>query len=87
MAEKSFVKIRNLLEISGIESEAYKCRILKLYNKALDVFDNDHQSAKKWLKEESYGLNGAIPLEHAKTETGAKEVDLLLSRIDEGIFP
>lgn len=61
-------------------------RILKLYHKAVNVFDNNPKYAKKWLKEEAYGLNGHIPLEYARTEVGAREVDLLLTRIDEGIF-
>jgi putative toxin-antitoxin system antitoxin component (TIGR02293 family) len=61
-------------------------RILKLYHKAVEVFDDNPEYAKKWLKEEAYGLNGAVPLEYARTEIGAKEVGLLLTRIDEGIF-
>ena len=61
-------------------------RILNLYKKAVEVFDNNPEYAKKWLKEEAYGLGGEIPLEFAKTELGAKEVELLLMQIDEGIF-
>lgn len=69
---------------SATESERL-LRILKLYSKAVDVFDNRTEYARKWLKEEAYGLDGAIPLEYAKTEIGAKEVEQLLTRIDEGM--
>ena len=61
-------------------------RIARLYDKALDVFE-DEKSAEKWLKEPARGLGGDIPLEYAKTELGAREVERLLSRIEHGVFP
>jgi putative toxin-antitoxin system antitoxin component (TIGR02293 family) len=61
-------------------------RIARLYDKALDVFE-DEKSAEKWLKEAARGLGGNIPLEYAKTELGAREVERLLSRIEHGVFP
>jgi len=71
--------------LTSTESERLY-RILNLYKKAVEVFDNNPEYAKKWLKEEAYGLDGEIPLEFAKTELGAKEVEQLLIQIDEGIF-
>jgi len=71
--------------LTSTESERLY-RILNLYKKAVEVFDNNSDYAKKWLKEEAYGLGGEIPLEFAKTELGAKEVEQLLIQIDEGIF-
>jgi putative toxin-antitoxin system antitoxin component (TIGR02293 family) len=61
-------------------------RIARLYDKALDVFE-DEKSAEKWLKEAARGLGGDIPLEYAKTELGAQEVERLLIRIEHGVFP
>lgn len=61
-------------------------RIAKLYDKALDVFE-DEGATKKWLKEPARGLGGDIPLEYARTELGAREVEKLLSRIEYGVFP
>ncbi len=61
-------------------------RIARLYDKALDVFE-DEKSAETWLKEPARGLGGDIPLEYAKTELGAREVERLLSRIEHGVFP
>lgn len=71
--------------LTSTESERLY-RILNLYKKAVEVFDNNPEYAKKWLKEEAYGLGGEIPLEFAKTELGAKEVEQLLIQIDEGVF-
>ncbi len=61
-------------------------RIFRLVKKAVEVFDNNPEYAQTWLKSEALGLDGSIPLEFAKTEIGAKEVENLLIRIDEGIF-
>jgi len=61
-------------------------RIARLYDKALDVFE-DEKSAEKWLKEPARGLGGVMPLEYAKTELGAREVERLLARIEHGVFP
>ena len=70
---------------SSTESERIY-RILNLYKQALDTFDGNEEYARKWLKEDAYGLGGVPPLGFAKTELGAKEVEQLLIRIDEGIF-
>ena len=61
-------------------------RIAKLYDKALDVFE-DEGATENWLKDPARGLGGDIPLEYARTELGAREVEKLLSRIEYGVFP
>ena len=61
-------------------------RIARLYDKALDVFE-DVAGTEKWLKEPARGLGGAIPLSYARTELGAREVERLLARIEHGVFP
>ena len=70
---------------SSTESERIY-RILNLYKQALDTFDGNEEYARKWLKEDAYGLGGVSPLKFAKTELGAREVEQLLIRIDEGVF-
>ena len=61
-------------------------RILRLFKRAVEVFDNNPVYARKRLKSKAFALDGAVPLDFAKSEIGAKEVDNLLTRIDEGIF-
>ncbi len=60
-------------------------RIAKLYDKAIDVFE-DRNLACKWFKEPARALNGNTPLEYADTELGAQEVEDLLGRIEYGVF-
>jgi len=44
----------------------------------------DH--AREWLAAPQYGLGGAIPLDYARTEIGAREVEDLLGRIEHGVY-
>ena len=60
-------------------------RVQRLFSKAIDVF-GDLDEARKWLKEKAYGLGDVSPLEFAKTEIGAREVEDLLGRIEHGVF-
>jgi putative toxin-antitoxin system antitoxin component (TIGR02293 family) len=59
-------------------------RFARLWSLALDVFENE-DGARSWLKTAAAGLAGRVPLQVAKTETGAHEVETLLRRIDFGI--
>ncbi len=59
-------------------------RFARLWSLALDVFENE-DGARSWLKTAAVGLRGRVPLQVAKTETGAHEVEVLLQRVDYGI--
>lgn len=59
-------------------------RFERLVEKAARVFGN-RESARQWLNYPQYGLGGAIPLEYARSEAGAREVEQLLGRIEWGI--
>ncbi len=61
-------------------------RIARLYDKALDVFE-DEEAAENWFKKPARGLAGTPPLKYADTELGAQEVERLLIRIEHGVFP
>jgi putative toxin-antitoxin system antitoxin component (TIGR02293 family) len=56
-------------------------RLSRLLEHATNVF-GDIQRARAWLKFPQRGLGGAIPLDYAETEVGAREVDDLLGRIE-----
>lgn len=44
------------------------------------------EAARGWLRSPQFGLGGAIPLEYARTEVGAREVENLLGRIEHGVY-
>jgi len=60
-------------------------RYLRLLNQAADYF-GDVEKARAWLKHPQYGLGGAVPLDYATTEAGAREVENLLGRMKYGVY-
>ena len=60
-------------------------RLSRLLEHAKKVF-GDVNKARAWLKHPQYGLGGAVPLDYAETEIGAREVDNLLGRIEYSVY-
>jgi putative toxin-antitoxin system antitoxin component (TIGR02293 family) len=60
-------------------------RLSRLLEHATNVF-GDVERARAWLKFPQRGLGGAIPLDYAETEVGAREVDDLLGRIEYSVY-
>lgn len=60
-------------------------RYARLLGFAVKVFGN-LEDAKEWLNSPQFGLGGVVPLEYAKTEIGAREVENLLGRIQYGVY-
>ena len=60
-------------------------RYQRLLDKAQNVL-GDAASAREWLTHKQRGLGNAVPLEFAKTEIGAREVENLLGRIEYGVY-
>ena len=70
--------------LSAVESDRLY-QLARVVAKAADVF-GDEATALHWLKELLPTLKGQTPLEAIKTEPGVRQVDLLLGRIEHGIF-
>jgi putative toxin-antitoxin system antitoxin component (TIGR02293 family) len=60
-------------------------RLSRLLEHATNVF-GDIERARAWLKFPQRGLGGAIPLDYAESEVGAREVDDLLGRIKYSVY-
>ena len=60
-------------------------RFSRLLRQAADLFGNV-EKARAWLKHPQYGLGGAVPLDYAETEVGAREVEDLLGRMKYGVY-
>ncbi len=60
-------------------------RFALLLRQAIRVFGN-REDANRWLKAPQLGLGGAVPLDFARTEVGAREVERLLGRIEHGVY-
>jgi len=60
-------------------------RFARLMGKAVEVLESDDK-ARQWLTSPQFGLGGAVPLGYADTEVGAREVEDLLGRIENGVY-
>jgi putative toxin-antitoxin system antitoxin component (TIGR02293 family) len=59
-------------------------RIMRIYDQAKELFVT-HENTRGWLNTELPALRGRTPLEFAQTEPGAREVENLIGRIEDGI--
>jgi putative toxin-antitoxin system antitoxin component (TIGR02293 family) len=60
-------------------------RFARLMGKAIEVLESE-ENARNWLRSPQFGLGGAVPLDYARTEVGAREVEDLLGRIEYGVY-
>ena len=56
-----------------------------LFDRAEEVL-GDLEAARQWFKTPAKALGGKTPLDYADTEIGAREVEDLLGRLEEGVF-
>ena len=74
----------------AIESEARWH--VKVRKRAADLLEfqvatlGDVESARSWMTTKQPGLGKAVPLDFARTEIGAREVENLLGRIEYGVY-
>lgn len=61
-------------------------RVSRVFGQAIGLFEGDVEAAKRWLSSPKRALGGAVPLEVAKTEIGAREVENLIGRLEHGVF-
>ena len=71
-------------KIDGNEAERVR-RYERLLEKAEAVFGGKTQ-AREWLTHQQVGLGGAVPVQFAATEIGAREVENLLGRIEYSVY-
>jgi len=61
-------------------------RVSRIFDKTVNLFEGDEQEAKRWLKKPAPALGEKSPLEFIATEIGAREVENLIGRLEEGVF-
>jgi putative toxin-antitoxin system antitoxin component (TIGR02293 family) len=61
-------------------------RLARVFGSALDLFDGRRDAAVLFLTDVNIALGGKAPIEFARTEIGAEEVDTLVRRIQYGIY-
>ena len=61
-------------------------RAARIFGRALSLFDGNLAGAKDWLSRPQKALGGGVPLELARTEVGAIEVERVLGRLEHGVY-
>jgi putative toxin-antitoxin system antitoxin component (TIGR02293 family) len=61
-------------------------RASRVFGHALELFEGDRDAAIEWLTSGQPALGGAVPLDLARSEVGAVEVERLVGRLENGIF-
>ncbi len=60
-------------------------RASRVFGRALELFEGDSEAAREWLLNKQPLLGGLVPLDLAKTDVGALEVERLIGRLEHGI--
>ncbi len=61
-------------------------RASRLFGKTLELFEGDRDAATEWLTTAQPALGGTVPLDLARSEVGAREVERLVGRLEHGAF-
>ncbi|HEX6084561.1 MAG TPA: antitoxin Xre-like helix-turn-helix domain-containing protein [Thermoanaerobaculia bacterium] len=61
-------------------------RAARIYGRALDLFDGEPDAATEWLTGRNPALGGVPPIDFARTEVGAEEVENVIGRAEHGVF-
>ena len=61
-------------------------RVSRVVDLAVDLFEGDVAATRRWLSTPKRALGGATPLDYARTEVGAREVERLIGRLEHGVY-
>ncbi len=61
-------------------------RLARILGLAINLFEGNDRAARRWLKAPRETLGGNTPLEMMSTEIGAREVENLINRLQDGVF-
>ena len=60
--------------------------VSRLLANALELFEGNREATLRWFTFPNRALGGLSPIEVAATETGSREVENLIGRLDHGVF-
>lgn len=61
-------------------------RLSGIFERAVELFEGDADAARRWLTTPTAELGELSPLDFARTELGAREVEDLIGRLEHGVF-
>jgi putative toxin-antitoxin system antitoxin component (TIGR02293 family) len=61
-------------------------RASRVFGRTLELFEADVAEARAWLGRPQRALGDTVPLDLLRTELGAREVEDLIGRLEQGVF-
>lgn len=83
--EMTIAAIQDALKIIDEKLPDLCCRVYKALVRAEDVLGTK-EKAQRWLKSPIRALGGVTPLSLLDTDAGAEQVDIILGRIEYGVY-
>jgi putative toxin-antitoxin system antitoxin component (TIGR02293 family) len=82
---RTLIRRRAKGRLDPVESERL-LRIAGVFENALALFEGDVDEARRWLTSPNEDFAGQTPLEFARTDIGAQEVNDMIGRLEHGVF-
>lgn len=82
--ERTLARRREAGRLEPDESDRM-IRAARVFARALELFEGDAEGARRWLTTPLRALGNNRPIEFARTDVGAIEVDNLIGRLEHGI--
>ena len=83
--ERTLARRRVAGRLASNESERL-LRVSTVFEKAMELFEGDVAGAVTWLTSPKRALGRQTPLAYSRTEPGAREVEDLIGRLEDGVF-
>jgi putative toxin-antitoxin system antitoxin component (TIGR02293 family) len=58
----------------------------RVFAKALELFEGDRDAASEWMSTPLPALGGSTPNDALNTDSGVREVENLIGRIEHGVY-
>ncbi len=85
ISSRTLSRRRKEKKLSPSESDRL-VSVSRLLTLAVRLFENDKEKAFRWFRNPNRALGNLTPLEMAATETGSREVEDLIGRLEHGVF-
>lgn len=83
--QRTLTRRKQSNKLSSEESDRL-VSVYRLLAQTLELFEGNKESARDWFTNPNRALGGRSPLEVSATETGTREVENLIGRLEHGVF-
>lgn len=85
LAPRTLARRKQQRRFSPEESDRL-LRAARVLGRALELFDGDREASLEWLTTPQRALGGELPIDVARTDVGAREVENLVGRVEHGVY-